>query len=114
MKFTGTSFSCEVAIFRDGADLVVRFYDQAKEHTPAQLHDLVIANPGYGYLCLKFIGPDALLTGFLDEAVFATDALVLEAIDWVERLAPGAAGAYIPHHVRRFTSTSFVEYNGEY
>lgn len=111
MRFIGTGFSCDIAVFRHENDLVVKFYDQAKEHPPEQLRDLVIADPGYGYLSLKSVGSGALLTGFLDEAVFS-DALAEEAIELVERLAPAAG--YVPHHVRRFRSTGFVEYNGEY
>jgi hypothetical protein len=113
MKFQYEGFSCDVELYTNGNDLVVRFFNRSAEHDEEQIHDLVIVDPGFGVICLKFKGQDALLSGFLDESVFS-EAAVASAIEFVERLSPRSASAYIPHHVRRFKATSAVEYNGEY
>lgn len=114
MKFVHDTFSCDVDIFQNDKDLVVRFYDKLKEQDEEEIVNLVLVDPGYGYLSLKFKGENGLLSGFLDENLFSTDAAVAAAIAFVENLSPLSPHAYIPHHVRRFKTTSFVEYNGEY
>ena len=68
--FEYKSFSCDVDIFRNGDDLVVRFYDKSQEHSEEEIVDLVIVEPGYGYICLKFKGDDGLVSGFLDKNIF--------------------------------------------
>ena len=114
MKFHYNDFSCDVSVYWDNADLVVKFYDQAKEHREEQIVNLVIVDPGYGYISLKFIGQEALLSGYLEENIFSTDAIVNHAIEFVENLSPRSAEACIPHRVFRVKLTSCVEYNGEY
>lgn len=64
-------FSCDVDIFRTENDLIVRFYDRLMEQSEQEIVDLVIVEPGYGYICLKFKGNDGLLSGFLDKKVFS-------------------------------------------
>jgi hypothetical protein len=113
MKFQHEDFNCDVDVFMNGDDLLVRFYDRSTEQNEEQICDLVIVEPGYGVICLKFKGQDGLLSGFLDESVFS-EAAVESAIDFVEKLSPQSGKAYIPHHVRRFKVTSYIEYNGEY
>jgi hypothetical protein len=113
MKFQHEGFCCDVELYANGDDCVVRFFDRATEHVADQIHDLVTVDPGFGMICLKFKGQDGLLSGFLDESVFS-EAAVVSAIDFVERLSPRSTAAYIPHHVRRFKATRAVEYNGEY
>lgn len=113
MKFQHENFSCDVDIFTNGDDLLVRFYDSSTEQDEKQIVNLVIVEPGYGVICLKFKGKEGLLSGFLDESVFS-EAAVDSAIDFVEKLSPRSGNAYIPHHVRLFKATSYIEYNGEY
>jgi hypothetical protein len=113
MKFQYENFSCDVDIFTSGDDLMVRFYDSSIEQNEEQICNLVIVDPGYGVICLKFKGAGGLLSGFLDESVFS-EAAVESAIEFVEKLSPRRSDAYIPHHVRRFKATSYIEYNGEY
>jgi hypothetical protein len=113
MKFQHEGFRCDVEVFTNGDDLLVRFFDSSREQDEEQICNLVIVDPGFGVLCLKFKGQDALLSGFLDESAFS-EAAARSAIEFVERLSPRSAAAYIPHHVRRFRATSFIEYNGEY
>lgn len=112
-KFQHEDFSCDVDVFTNGDDLLVRFYDKTTEQTEDEICNLVIVNPGYGVICLKFKGNDGLLSGFLDHSVFS-EATVVSAINFVENLSPRSANAYIPHHVRIFNAKSFIEYNGEY
>lgn len=114
MEFRYKNHSCNVDVFRNNDNLVVKFFDQTKEHSADQIHDLVIVDPGYGYISLKFIGTDALLSGFLDETFFTSEEIINEAIDFVESLSEKSSGAYIPHHVVKFKRSGFVEYNGEY
>ncbi|MCP3924215.1 MAG: hypothetical protein GY714_16675 [Desulfobacterales bacterium] len=114
MKFKFKNFSCEVDVFKKDHDLVIRFYNKKLEHEEKDICDLVIVDPGYGYLCLKFKGEDGLLSGYLDENVFSNDDIVNAAIDFVEKLSPLSNAAYIPHHIDRIQKTSYIEYNGEY
>lgn len=114
MKFEYQKFSCNVDVFHRGLDMIVRFYDGSREPEEEDIVDLVIADPGYGYLILKYKGDAALLSGFLNESVFASDEMVEAAIDYVERLSPHCQSVYMPYHVSRFKPTSYVEYNGEY
>lgn len=107
-------FSCSVDIFRNGEDIIVRFYDKSKEQEEKDIKDLVIVDPGYGYICLKFKGEDGLLSGFLDEDFFSNNEIIGEAVEFVENLSEKSKWAYIPHHIDRVKLTSYVEYNGEY
>ena len=111
--FQHEDFSCDIEIFNKGDDILVRFYDKSAEQKESEIHDLVIVDPGFGVLCLKFKGRAGLLSGFLSRDVFS-EAAAESAIDFVESLSPRGAGAYIPHHVRLFGGSSYVEYNGEY
>lgn len=115
MKFTFENFSCDVDIFYRDQDIVARFYDSSKEQNKDEIINLVLVDPGYGYLHLKLKGDDAaLLSGFLDESVFLTDDMVEAAINYIEGLSPHSKNRYIPNHVARIKQTSYVEYNGEY
>ena len=114
MKFQFQDASCDVDVFRHEHDLVVRFYDQTKEHSADELCNLVIVDPGYGYISMKYKGTNALLSGFLDAQFFDSDDMMNAAIEFVESLSPLSADAYIPHHVRRFRDVGYIEYNGEF
>ncbi len=114
MKFEHGDFSCDVDIFQHDNDIVVRFFDQSKEYKTEEIINLVLVDSGFGYLMLKFKGDDGLLSGFLDERVFATEEAVYAAIEFIENLSPLSENAYIPFHINRIKLTSFVEYNGEY
>jgi hypothetical protein len=114
MKFEYKNFSCDVDLFRNGDDLLVKFFDASKEQKEEEIHDLVFVDPGFGYLFLKYKGDGGLLGGFLDEDVFSTDELVNAAINFLESLSPMSNICYVPHHVERIKRTSYVEYNGEY
>ena len=113
MIFQHDSFRCDVDVFTKGDDLLVRFYLRSKEQDESEICDLVIVDPGFGILCLKSKGDAALLSGFLDELAFS-EAAAVSAIEFVENLSSRYAGVSIPHHVRRFRVTSFIESNGEY
>jgi hypothetical protein len=114
MKFEYKNFSCDVDIFYKEDDLLIRFYESSTEQGEDEIINLVIVDPGFGYLYIKFKGDAALIGGFLDEEVFSSDELVDAAINFIESLSPKARNIYIPHHVDRIKRTSFVEYNGEY
>lgn len=114
MKFEFEEFSCDVDIFHRSNDIIVRFYNSTKEQNEEDIVNLVIVDPGYGFLILKFKGESGLLSGYLDENIFSSDKLVNAAISYLESLSPLSQNAYIPHHVDRVKLTSYVEYNGEY
>lgn len=114
MIFQYENFSCDVDIFRNEDDLIVRFYDKLQEHSEEQIINLVIVDSGYGYICLKFKGNDGLLSGFLDRSVFLNEDMVDAAILFVESLSALSEGAYLPHHIDLVSRDSYVEYNGEY
>ncbi|MBU7318898.1 hypothetical protein [Paenibacillus oleatilyticus] len=115
MKFIFNNFTSDVEIFnKDNDDFVVRFYDKAKEQNEDEIINLVIVDPGYGYISLKIKGEGALLSGFLDEDIFITEEMVDAAINYIEDLIPHAKNRYMPYHVVRFKKASYVEYNGEY
>ena len=114
MRFEYENFKCDADIFNNDNDIIVRFYNKSKEQREDEIVNLVIVDPGYGYLHLKFKGDTGLLSGYLDENVFFSDELVNAAINFVEGLWPLSGGAYIPYHVARVKLTSYVEYNGEF
>ncbi len=112
--FSFEEFSCGTDIYRKGDDLLVRFYDKAKEQRADQIADLVIVDSGFGFISLKFKGDNGLVGGYLDKSVFVSDAIVHAAIEYVESLSPKSAGAYLPHHIDLVVRDGYVEYNGEY
>lgn len=112
-KFRHDSFTCNVDVFYGGDDLVVRFYHKHIEQEANDIRDLVVVDPGFGFICLKCVGEDGLLSGFLDKNVFSESA-VHKAIDFVQALSPRSGNAYIPCHVRLFGASGVIEYNGEY
>ncbi len=114
MKFEYNNFSCDVDVFYGSNDVLVRFYDSSKEQSDDEICNLVIVNPGYGYILLKNKGDAALLSGFLDENIFSSDELVHAVIDFLEKLSPVSGDVYTPYHIDRVKLTSYVEYNGEY
>ena len=88
-------------MFRKGDDIIIRFFDSAKEQNEDEIADLVIVDPGYGFLCLKVKGDSGLMSGYLDQGVFASDEMVEAAVGFLEELSPKCKGGYIPFHIRR-------------
>ncbi|WP_272039133.1 hypothetical protein [Paenibacillus sp. JJ-100] len=114
MKFNYKHFSCDAEVYTKDQDLIVRFFDSAKEQKEDEIINLVFVDPGYGYLCVKYKGDAALISGFLDENIFVSDDLVDAAIEFIEELSPQVKHCYAPYHISRFKQTRFNEYNGEY
>ena len=114
MKFSYKNFSCDIEIYYKENDIIIRFYDSSKEQEEADIVNLVIVDPGYGYLCLKYKGDTALLSGFLNEDVFSTDDYIDAVISLIEDISPTNKNIYTPYHITRFKQTSYIEYNGEY
>ncbi|MEJ8302722.1 hypothetical protein [Saccharibacillus sacchari] len=114
MKFQYENFSCDVETFEREQDIMIRFYDAAKEPDKNRISDLVIVDPGYGYLCLKFKGDAALLGGYLNEAFFKSDDAMEAVVAFIENLYPQTQNVYMPYHIDRVRKTGDVEYNGEY
>lgn len=114
MEFKFNDFSCDVDVFYRDKDLLVRFYDSSKEQEEGEIINLVLVDPGYGYLFLKLKGDSGLLGGYLDENIFSSDEIVEAAISFIQSLSPLSMNIYLPYHVDRVKLTSYVEYNGEY
>ena len=119
MKFESHTFKCDVDVYRNNDGFTVRFYDRSREQTEDQIVNLVIVQPPFGYLSLKFIGDsgEGLLSGFLSHLVF-TEAMVQDARDFIERLAEqsfeGRTIGSIPSHITLVKESGYVEDNGEY
>ena len=113
MKFTYEAFSCDVDIFRNHDDVVIRFYDATKEQTEEQIVNLVIVASGFGFLCFKRKGESGLVSGFLDKKIFSSDEMVGETINFLEKCCDVLWG-YVPWHVDRVALVDYDEYNGEY
>lgn len=113
MKFVFKKFECDVDIFRNEDDILVRFYDKSLEQEEKDIINYVIVDSGFGSICLKFKGEDALLSGVLYKNVFQSVDIISAAIDFVEKLSPKSEFAYIPHHINLVSNESYVEYNGE-
>ena len=112
MKFTYNQFSCDIDVFKDKRNIVMRFYDRSKEQNEEEIHDLVIVDSGHGFLCLKIKGDCGLLSGFLDKDIFSSEEMVDGVIDFIENLFPEIAVVY--YHVDRIKLIDYNEYNGEY
>ena len=114
MKFKTKNFSCDIEKYQlNDKSFTIKFYNKEKEHSEDQICDYVLVDPRYGYMSLKFIGEDALLSRFLAENVF-TDDIILEAIGFVESLSPHASNAYIPYNIMKVKISGTIEYNGEF
>ncbi|MEW4370726.1 hypothetical protein [Paenibacillus kandeliae] len=114
MKFQFEQFSCDVDVFYKEQDVLLRFYDVSKEQSESEIMNLVIVDPGYGYLCIKFKGDSALLSGYLDDKIFHSDEIVEALLHYIEDLFPHTRNMYMPYHIKRVRESSYVEYNGEY
>lgn len=115
MKFIYQDFSCDTEKYDlNEKSFIIKFFDQQKEHAAHQIVNYVLVDPGFGYICLKFKGEEALLSGFLNEAIFSNDLMISAAIEYVQSLSPFSDVAYIPHQVMKVTCTGSVEYNGEF
>ncbi|MCL1993457.1 MAG: hypothetical protein FWG66_10990 [Spirochaetes bacterium] len=112
MKFNFGRFSCDVEVFENGKDTVLRFFDKSKEQNEAEITNLVIVDSGYGFLCLRVKGRYGLLSGFLDKAVFSSVEMAEAAVDFAEKLFPEIEPVY--HHVDCVKQVDYLEYNGEY
>ena len=56
MQFESHTFKCDVDIYRSNDGVAVRFYDRSREQSEDQIVNLVIVQPPFGYLSLKYIG----------------------------------------------------------
>lgn len=113
-RFIYKDFSCEVDIFKNGKDVILRFYDDSKEQKEEEIHDYVMVDSGYGFLCLKYKGDSALLSGYLCKSVFSTDEMIDAAIELLENISPESKSVYMPYHIECVEVMGYMEYNGEY
>lgn len=114
MKFEYEGFSCDVDVLRNEEKAIVRFYDRAKERSEKEIVNLVIVDPGYGFLTITFQGNCGLAGGFLDADVFTSNEMADAAVEFAINCFPENADGYIPYHADRVRKVDYVEYNGEY
>lgn len=113
-RFIYKDFSCEVDTFKNGKDVILRFYDASREQKEEEIQDYVVVDSGYGFLCLKYKGDSALLSGYLCKSVFCTDEMIDAAIEFLENISPESKNLYMPYHIECVEVMNDVEYNGEY
>lgn len=112
-KFISNGRVYDVEIFRCDNTDIVRFYETQNEQYGETLSNLVIATPSYGFLLIKYIGNDAVLTGTLYRDYFSED-MVTDILDFVEKNIPSCSNIYLPYHIDFVTTEFSEEYNGEY
>ncbi len=69
-KFESCGHSFDAEFFPAESSCMIRFYDSKNEDFGGSLHDLVIAEPSYGFLLVQYIGDDAVMSGVLNEKYF--------------------------------------------
>ena len=114
--FQSRGTTCDVEILGGEAAFLIRFsimMDSGDENYAEPLHDLVIAPSSYGFLTLKKVGGDGVLSGFLDEQHFNRD-IVDDIVTFIENTLPGCRDIYLPYHIDFVALTHYEEYNGEY
>ena len=111
--FTSCDCTYDVEIFQNGDSKVIRFYDEQSEQFHAPISDLIIVRPSHGFLHLKFIEEDAILSGSLDKDYFSKK-MVDDLISFVETLFPECKDVYLPYHIDFVSTVAYDEYNGEY
>lgn len=111
--FQSRGTTCDVEILGGEAAFLIRFYNSGDENYAEPLHDLVIAPSSYGFLTLKKVGGDGVLSGFLDEQHFNRD-IVDNIVTFIENTLPGCRDIYLPYHIDFVSLTHYEEYNGEY
>ena len=106
----GREFGIEIYGGSDG--YVIRLFHGSEEYSEP-LSNLVIVPSCAGFLYLRFIGEDAVMSGILDKRYFSENAVV-EMIGFLEEKFPELRNAYFPYHIDLAEMTGYDEYNGEY
>lgn len=109
--FGGREFDAEIYGGKDG--YVIRIFRGFEEKYSEPLSNLVIVPSCAGFLYLRFIGEDAVMSGLLDKRYFSENT-VDEIILFLEEQFPGLRNAYFPYHIDFAEFTGYDEYNGEY
>lgn len=111
--FISRGKACNVDIFSSNNSYIFRFYDGESEAWDKPLCNLAIVPSNYGFLYLRLLEGDAILSGCLDEAYFSKD-MVEDILLFVEDCVPACKDAYLPYHIDFAALSDYDEYNGEY
>ena len=115
MKFLYNDFECDIEVFIKENDYIFRVFDSKKEIAESEIHDLVIADAGYGFICAKMKGEDSgLISGYLDSRYFTSEDMVDSLLERIEEYVPDLKDRYVPYHIELVEFKKYVEYNGEY
>lgn len=110
----GRELDAEIYNSNGGNDgYVIRLFHGSEEKYSEPLSDLVIVPSCAGFLYLRFIGDDAVMSGLLDKRYFSENTAD-EIIGFLEEKFPELHNTYFPYHIDFVELTGYDEYNGEY
>ena len=114
-EFISHGLSCTAEFFAspDNGSYIIYFYEKTNVEYCAPLSNLVIPPPNYGFLHLKFIEEDVILSGFLDKQFFSKE-MVEDILAFIEYNLPQTRNIYLPYHIDFVSISDYDEYNGEY
>lgn len=114
-KYAYENFTCEIKIFQNENEYIVKFYDKTKDVPSENMINCVFADQGYGYISLITKNDSSgLVSGFLDESVFNNEDMIENAVDFVTGMFWDENGFY-PYHIELVKiGQNYSEYNNAY
>lgn len=115
VSFGGAEFDAEIFGGSDdcASGCVIRLFNSDEERCFEPLSDLVIVPSCVGFLYLRFIGADAVLSGILNSRCFSKDSAE-DIISFLEERFPKLKDTFFPYHIDFAEFIGYDEYNGEY
>ena len=111
--FKSGELACDAEVLGGNDTYIIRFYDHQAKRWPVPLSDLVIVPSDYGFLRLRRVGGDAVLSGILDARYFSK-AMTEDILAFLEDILPDFRNMYLPYHIDFASLSDYDEYNGEY
>lgn len=115
MQFSCNNFLCDIEVYVKDNDYVFRLYDGKKEPKGHEMHNLVIVDSGYGFICVKVVDIDTwVISGYLNSHYFTAENMVDELLAKIEEYLPNLKNSCSYHHIELVDFNKYIEYNGEY